>query len=353
MLEAHYVDDRDQIEDAEIVRIDWPNNVVKPRVGIVKDFENYPRWTKYCRFLEKNSFPYTFYDIHAHDWIENAQKYDVVVGIVSNQLNHLKEIQEKYYFLETFLGKKCFPSAAHVFLYENKSLEAYISKFYDIPFAKTYISHSPKDALALAANLHYPLVSKINYSSGSVGIELVRTPKQARRIIEQAFSRNGRKVHVAYFRQKNYVYFQEFIPNDGYDIRVILVGNWAFGYYRKVLRGDFRASGMDKVEKRALPEEAIRTAWKAQKCIQSPQLVVDMLHGLDGNYSIIELSIVCKIRNSEQLKVNGIPGVYIIEDNGVIRFEKGRYWTHELALRKFLLDEYLPYVQLAHTKTLV
>jgi glutathione synthase/RimK-type ligase-like ATP-grasp enzyme len=344
MREAHYVDDRDKIEDAEIIRIDWPKNIEKPRVGIVKDFGNYPRWTKYWRFLENNSFPYNFYDIHSHDWIEKAQKFDVVVGLVSNEFNHLEEIQKKYYFLETYLGKKCFPSTAHAFLYENKSLEAYVSKFYDIPFARTYISHRKEDALALVENLKYPLVSKINPSSGSMGVELLRTPKQARRVVKQAFSRNGRKVHVRYFRQKNYVYFQEFIPNDGYDIRVILVGNWALGYYRKVLRGDFRASGMNIEEKRALPEEAIRTAWKVNKYIQSPLLVVDMVHGLDGNYTITEFSPICQLDSSGELQVNGIAGVYIIQDNGAIRFEKGRYWVAELAIREFLLRDYLPSV---------
>lgn len=344
MPDAQYVDDRNRIDDAEIVRIDWPKNVEKPQVGIVKDFGKYPRWTKYRRFLEQNYFPFSIYDVHSHDWIERAQEIDVVVGLASSELNYLEEIQKKFYFLETYLGKKCFPSSAHAFLYEDKILEAYISKLFDLPFAKTYVSHDKLDALALAANLQYPLVSKICSTSGSIGVELLRTPKQARKIIKQAFSRNGRKIHVPYFRQKNYVYFQEYIPNDGFDIRVILVGNWAFGYYRKVLKGDFRASGMDFEEKRALPEDAIQTAWKAYRCIHSPLLAVDMVHGLDGKYSIIEFSPICQLDSSGELQVNGIPGVYIIADNGAIRFERGRYWVAELSIREFLICDYLPSV---------
>ena len=240
MPKAQYIDDRGLIEDAEVVRIDWPVNVAKPRVGIVRDLEEFPRWTKFRRFLETNGFAYDYLDIHSHDWIDRARQFDVVIGLVSNEINRLEEIRIKYHFLETYLGKTCYPSAAHTLLYENKSLEAYISKIYDLPFAKTYISHSREDALALLEHVQYPLVSKVNQSSGSMGVELVSTPRKARRVVRQAFSRNGRGVHVPWYRQKNYVYFQEFIPNDGYDLRVILVGNWAFGYYRKVLKGDFR-----------------------------------------------------------------------------------------------------------------
>ncbi len=69
-----------------------------------------------------------------------------------------------------------------------------------------------------------------------------------------------------------------------------------------------------------------------------------MVHGLDGRYVIIEYSIICLMDRPEDLQVDGVPGVYVIEDNGDIRFEKGRYWIHELALRRFFLDEYLPRV---------
>ena len=344
MREAAYVDDRGRIEDAEEVRIDWPPGIAKPRVGVVRDLEEWPRWTKYLRFLETNDFPHGILDIHAHDWIERARAFDIVAGLVSNEINNLEEIRVKYHFLENHMGKVCYPTAAQAFLYENKCLESYISASSGLSFAKTYISHSSRDALAMIEGARYPLVSKVNHSSGSMGVGIVRTPRGARRVIEQAFSRRGRSIHVPWFRQKNYVYFQEFVPNDGYDIRVILIGDRAFGYYRKVLEGDFRASGMGAVEKRALPEGAIRTALEAYRHIRGPQLVVDMVHAPDGRYVIIEFSSFFQVQTAEQLVVDGVPGVYIIGDGGRIRFEQGRYWVHELALRKFLLDEYLPRV---------
>lgn len=342
MPEPEYINDCDRMDAAEIIRIDWPEKVIKPVVGIVQDYEECPSWTKYCRFLDNNSFPYDLYNIHAHDWIEKARKFDIVIGIFSSDFFNLIEQREKYHFLETYLNKTCYPSTAHSNLYESKSLEADLSSIYGFPYVKTYISHDKKDALELIKNLHYPVVSKINPSSGSAGVDLVTSLKQSRKIVEQAFSQVGRSTFEIYFRQKDYVYFQDYIPCDGYDIRVITVGNMAFGYFRKALKGDFRASGMNQVEKRELPPEALRIAWDVNRTIKSPILVVDMIHGWDGKYYIIEFSPTCQMVSPEQLHVNDVPGAYLLEPDGTIQFKPGKYWVHELALREFLIHDYLP-----------
>jgi glutathione synthase/RimK-type ligase-like ATP-grasp enzyme len=344
MLEPFYVDDRNRLDEAEIVKIEWPASVKKPYFGIVQDFGEYPKWSKYRRFLENNSFEYDLFQIHRHDWIEQADRFDVIIGIPSNSLFHLQEMRNKYYVLETFLGKGCYPSVAHANLYEDKYLEAYISQATGIPFAKTYVSCEKADAIQLAESMRYPCVSKVVPSSGSCGVELVCTPKHGREIVKEAFSRNGRKTHVLYSRQKNYIYFQEYIPNDGYDIRVIIVGNLVFGYYRKVLKGDFRASGMNIKERRALPEEAMKIGRRVNEIIRSPLLAVDMVHGLDGKYHVIEFSPYYLMGYSDDLRVNGVPGVYVFDEDGSYHFEKGRFWVAELALREFLLGSYLPMV---------
>lgn len=349
--ENTYVDDREQMAPAEAVALNWPVELPKPRIGIVRDFEPYPRWTKYCRFCERNAVPFEIYDIHAHDWLSQARQFDVIVGIWSCELHSLEELREKYWVLETQLHKATFPSSSHAFLYENKRLESYIGSIHRIPFARTFISHNREDALGLLEKLPYPVLSKMVPASASVGIELVETPKRARTIIEQAFSAAGCKTQFPYARQKNYVYFQQHIPNNGYDIRAIVVGNWVFGYYRKVLPGDFRASGMNLVEKRELPKAAMLHALQLNSVVKSPMLVVDMLQGVDGRFYIIEYSPVCQMETPEQLHVDGIPGVYIFDEDSNCRFQPGRYWVNELALREFLLTDYLPTIRGPVTRT--
>ena len=337
----YYQDDMVRLDSANLVEIDWPMEVQKPLVAVIRDYDKNTRWTKYVRFLEHNDFPYEFFELNQHDWLNKARKFDVFVGVLSSDLYNLQEIRKKYFTLETYLGKVCFPSTAHMLMYEDKTLEAYISAASYIPYAKTYVSNERQDALRLVENLTYPVIHKMDPGSGSLGVELVRSRGQARKIVQQAFSRSGRPTHLLYVRQKNYVYFQEYVPNDGYDIRVIIIGNWAFGYYRKVPEGDFRASGMKIIEKRELPEEAVRIAWRVNQIIKSPMLVVDLVHGLDGKYTIIEFSPMCQVEKPAQLEINNIPGAYIIEDQS-IRFIEGKFWVHELALREFLLHDYMP-----------
>ena len=340
------VDDHATVNDAEIITIDWPLHIPKPNVGIVLDEGIWPRWTKYRRFLENNAFDHNIYDLHASDWIKKAEKFDLVVGFPSSTTWELTEFRRKYYVLEKFLGKRCFPSPDHVNLYEDKFLEADLAEIYNLPFIKTYTAHNEANAQRLIETLQYPVVSKVNPSSGSMGVELVRTKKDARRLVKQAFSRLGRSTYTNHFRQKNYIYFQEFIPNDGYDLRAIVIGNWVFGYYRKILAGDFRASGMNLVELRDIPEEAMKVALRVNEFIKSPMLAVDMLHALDGNYYVIEYSPVCLSELPEDLIVNGVPGVYMFDGIDSFHFKPGKYWVAELALREFLLKDYLPFKEI-------
>lgn len=335
--------DPTDVENADLVQLAWPPELKRPVFGLVQDFDKFPHWTKYRRFLKNNNFEYEIYNIHAQDWLERAQRYDVVVGFSSCELWHVQELREKYFFLEKFMGKRTYPSPHHIMIYEDKKLEAYIASAADLPFARTHVSYDFEDALQLAEQLRYPVVSKIVPSSASVGTELLNTPRQARKVVQQAFSPHGRRAHTAAFRQKNYVYFQEYIPNDGYDIRVMVTGNCAYGYYRKVPGGDFRASGMGLVEKRALPEEAMRIALRLNSVVKSPMLVVDFVHALNGKYYIIEYSPVCQMETPEQLHVGGVPGAYVWEAETGFRFCPGRHWLHELALREFLVESFFPH----------
>jgi hypothetical protein len=172
-------------------------------------------------------------------------------------------------------------------------------------------------------------------------VELARTPNQATQIVKQAFSRGGRKTHLISYRQRNLIYFQDFVPNDGYDIRVIVVGNWVFGSYRQVPPGDFRASGMKLEVRRELPVKAMNIARRLNKIIRSPVLAVDMVHSLDGEYYVIEFSPYFQMDTDAEYRLNGVPGVNVFEPDDSYHFQEGRYWIAELALREFLLNNYL------------
>lgn len=337
IFETKYYDDSANLENDGVpaVLVDWPADIRKPLVGVIRDVGPAPRWTKYMRFLKNNGIPFELYDLHSHSWLDHASKFGVILGVVSSSPHYLDEQRRKFNVLEQHLGIMCYPTVFDLMLFEDKILEAFLSQVNGFPFIKTYVANDFNDAILQSRNFTFPLISKVVPGSGSVGVEIIRNAKQCKHIIKQAFSVNGRSTHTRYFRQKNYVYFQDYIENDGYDLRVIVVGQMVFGYYRKVLKGDFRASGMGLVEKRELPFEAMKIARYMYAKLDITMLVVDMLCDKNGRYHVIEFSPICRIDTPEQLHVKGQPGVYIFEDDLSYHFEKGRFWVHELALKRF------------------
>ena len=64
-------------------------------------------------------------------------------------------------------------------------------------------------------------------------IEILKSngKKIGRKHIDKVFT-TGRETYWPYLKQKNYVYFQKFIHDSLYDLRVIIIGNKYFGYFK-------------------------------------------------------------------------------------------------------------------------
>jgi len=212
---------------------------------------------------------------------------------------------------------------------------SFLYHHFELPAVPTFSTNSKSEALSYTDQTAFPVISKITTGSASCGVIKLKNKRSAVRYINKAFSKVGRKTYWPFARQINYVYFQEFIDSSKFDLRVIVVGNKLFGYYRFPKAGDFRASGAGKVVKKELPEEAMRLAVKTKETLKATSLAVDMLYSEAGRkYYIIETSIFCGIDTAEQLVVDGIPGFYEY-NNGIFTFKKGKFWIQELTLQEF------------------
>lgn len=334
------VDDSGRIDEAEEVIIDWPADIRKPVVGIVPDPFAPPSWSKYQRFCRTNAIPFGTLNIRSHDWLEQVRGYDWVVGHPSGSPSRLDELWRKTYVMERWLGKRCYPSTEDLALYEDKHLQHDVLRELKFPVIPTWISYDEADALRLAAQLEYPLVTKLLTGAGSRGVQLLRSRAEAERFIRKVFCTCGRYWCWPYLRQKDYILFQKFILTDGYDVRVMCMGDMMFGYYRKARPGDFRASGSGMVEKRSLPESIVRIAHSVAQALKAPYLSVDFLFNADGVPFITEIAHFNQIETAEQLHVDGVPGAYLLGPDGTIRFTPGRFWVQELALKQ-MCEQYL------------
>ena len=230
------------------------------------------------------------------------------------------------------------PTKESLWFYEDKVREQWLFDHFNLPSIKTFISYSEEEALEYIKTAKFPLILKDRTCSSSEGVLLIKNLHQAKRICKKIFL-DGRKVFEPYVRQKNYVLFQEYVPNEGFDLRVIMVGNSYFGYYRYPKGNDYRASGSGIVKKKSIPIEVLKLAKQVKCCLpKSYLLAVDFLQdSRDKKYYIIESSIFISIETPEQLVVDGKPGRYIEKDDAFV-FEDGRYWLPELMMDELMKD---------------
>jgi glutathione synthase/RimK-type ligase-like ATP-grasp enzyme len=343
-LPWHFPEHRPYEEDPELeladrVVIDWPPDVPKPLVGLVPDTDPSPYWTKYRRLLQTNGIPFEIYDIHRSTWLRDAEPFDLVVWRPMSYPHELEESRRKFSLIASELGIPCWPSLANLLLYEDKLLQYEELVYHGLPVVDTFVSHSRDEVMQYLSTCDYPLVWKIAAGSGSLGVELVRSRQAALRFARRVFDFSGRRTYWPFVRQKNYVYLQKFIPGAGPDVRVVMVGgSMAFGFYRQVPKGDFRASGMSTRVYGALPEEALLLARRVAKALDLPFVAVDMLNDASASaFRIIEVSPIMGIFWLDQLRVDGIPGAYVFDGpGGGYRFVPMRVWTQELALKGFI-----------------
>jgi glutathione synthase/RimK-type ligase-like ATP-grasp enzyme len=322
------------VELTTAVVLDWGDKP-KPHIGLVQDILGPPYWTRFERFLRSNELPYQLYDIHRSDWLTQAEQFDVIIWRPISFPAQMEEARRKIYLLEKKLGKRCFPNYDALLLYEDKAMQYEQLRLHGFPIIPTFISHSYNEAMAAADQLSYPLVSKIITGSGSIGVELVKTPAQAKRIIRQVFSYAGRWSGWAYQRQKDYVFFQKYQPNAGYDLRVYVTGKYINGFYRDVPAGDFRASGMALHRAGELPEAAMRLAWDIAQTLGLSMVSVDMLFNPeDETWHINEMAMFTTMHRIP-INSEGSPGSFYLGEDNQFHFLPEKYWVQELALEAF------------------
>jgi glutathione synthase/RimK-type ligase-like ATP-grasp enzyme len=325
------------LESADPIFLKWPHDLQKPFIGLVKDSPLWDAsWPKYERFLKANHIPYAFYDIHKSDFIQKATSFDVIIWTTPSNFSAQYEAKSKITLLEKHLGKICIPSSSEIWYYEDKARQNWLFEINNVPSIKTFVSFSKSEALIFIKTTNYPIISKEATNSGSRGVIILKNQLQARKFCTQVFGPGRRIISSTYLRQKNYVIFQEFLPNEGYDLRVYIIGNNFLGIYRDVPKGDFRASGGGLIVKKDIPREALLFAKRVKESLPpSLYLSVDLLKStIDNQYYVTEVSRFNRTKDSERLVVNGVPGKYHYKD-GNFTFIPGRFWLQELTLEEF------------------
>lgn len=318
----------------------------KPVVGIVYPEELisgyvYPKASAYLyeRYCKTNGIKYQNYDIHASDWLDKAKELDVIFWHVDSTPSTLYEAESKIYILEKILKKTCFPSYHEIWQYEDKCRAYYLYEVYNLPCIPTLSSNSREESIKLSETINYPVIVKTRTGAGSFGVKKIDNKAQLRRHIKKVFSSKGTHTLYPYERQKDYILLQEFIDDASYDLRVMLVGDKAYGYYRYPNKGDFRASGEGNEDhSRPTPIDVLREAISVREALGARVLGVDFLYSAKyKQHLIIEASIFNEIDPpSIETKLGGVPGFYDISDPNNIHYQEGAFWFPELVAESII-----------------
>lgn len=183
------------------------------------------------------------------------------------------------------VGKKVFPDSRTCWHYDDKVGQKYLLEAVHAPLAPTYVFFDKRAALKWLKAAELPKVLKLRHGAGSASVYLIKSERQGKKFIERAFGRGFSPVDRARLlkeriwhlrrdknfkalagigkgflqlviptsfergsaRDKGYVYFQDFVPDNTFDIRIVVIGKRAFGIKRLVREGDFRASGSGRI----------------------------------------------------------------------------------------------------------
>ncbi|MGV8995268.1 MAG: ATP-grasp domain-containing protein [Flavobacterium sp.] len=282
-------------------------------------------WINYC---EKNNVPFKIVNCYDSDIISQIEDCDVLLW--HHHHSDAKDVlfAKGVLFALEQAGKKVFPEFNSGWHFDDKVGQKYLLEAIDAPMAKTWVFYEEKDAFNWIEKATFPKVFKLRGGAGSANVKLIRSKSQAQSLVKKAFgsgfpaydkwndlkeqylrftqgkllwknaAKSVRRVFVStrfartVGNQKGYVYFQEFIPNNDSDIRVITIGDKAFAIKRMTRPNDFRASGggVIKFEKDLIDERCIKIAFETSEKMKAVCVAYDFVFDAGKNPLIVEIN---------------------------------------------------------------
>jgi hypothetical protein len=210
--------------------------------------------------------------------------------------------------IEHALRIPVFPSMETAWHFEDKIAQSYLLEAAGLPTPGTWIFWDRDTALDFCRTAAYPMVLKLSFGFQSANVRLLTSFDDAARWIgilfgpgvaglppaESRWRGRLRRVRDALRHlqgasaygnledcelQQGYFYVQEFLPGNEYDVRVTVIGDRAFVFWRFNRAGDFRASGSGRIDwdPQQIDDESVRLAFRVARRLQTQSVAIDLL----------------------------------------------------------------------------
>ncbi len=245
---------------------------------------------------------------------EDLESHDLNSGIIlfgsyQDPGLHYKRFMEDLAVALEASGHYVVPSSVLIRAHENKvffEMLRYFDTRNPIKSLKSLWYGSFEEFVLSADHLSYPVLIKRSEGSMSRGVSLVRNKEEAIRVASRAMRtpdtwlrlkdtiRSMRHSHYSkesWSRRK--IVVQEFVPGLGNDYKVLIFGKKYYVLFRKVRKGDYRASGQGLLEYQTdLPKGLLDFAERCFRAFRAPVASFDL--GFDGkDFYLFEAQYVC------------------------------------------------------------
>lgn len=283
------------------------------------------RWIDYC---ENNNIDYKIVNAYDTNIIEQLKGCDIFMWHHHHTLLMDTLFAKQLLFSLEVSGVKCFPNFNTVWHFDDKVGQKYLLEAVGAPLVPSYVFYSKQEALNWIKKTEFPKVFKLRGGAGSTNVKLAHNKKEAVKLVKKVFGKgfpqssfgmvvseswrkykDGKisfvtviKCIAAYFfkddynkrqhHERDYAYFQDFIPNNSFDIRICVVGNRAFALKRLVRKNDFRASGSGSIiyDKNQIDERCVKLAFETNEKLKMQSVAFDFVFDKDNKPLIVEIS---------------------------------------------------------------
>lgn len=283
------------------------------------------RWISYC---VDNNISYKLVNCYSSDIIEQLDECDTLLWhFYHNDYRDMLFARQLLYSLMA-MGKKVFPDFNTAWHFDDKVGQKYLLESINAPLVPSYVFYTKDEAVKWINKTQFPKVFKLRGGAGAENVRLVRTRKEAIRLANIAFGSGFSKFNrLGYLKErirkykegkdsipgvlkglarifvpttlarmstveKGYAYFQDFLPENLFDIRVIVIGDKAFAIKRMTRKDDFRASGSGHIiyDINQIDERCVKLAFEVNAKIKSQCIAYDFIFDETQNPLIVEIS---------------------------------------------------------------
>lgn len=284
------------------------------------------KWIAYC---EEKAIDYKIVNCYENNIFEQLKDCDALMW--HHHLSHGGD----HLFAKQLLcsiqlsGKKVFPDINTNWHFDDKVGQKYLFESINAPLVPTYVFYSKLEALNWINEIIFPKVFKLRNGAASTNVKLVKTKSDAIKLVDIAFGKGFSHQQSAkdnlkekwrlykidqtkfggvkgaikrlffvpkeerkYNIEQGYAYFQEFIPNNTFDIRIVVINEKAYGFRRKVRENDFRASGSGEYDfkKDSFPIDCIKIGFDISNKLKLQSAAFDFVLDKENNPLIVEVS---------------------------------------------------------------